>query len=334
MAHLLTSGYLLGLDGGQSSTLALVAGPDGHVLGVGHGGPANHYSEPGGPERLRRALEATIPAALAAAGVAPEAITHACLGLSGGAPAAVPVAQALLPAADVTVVKDYVTALAGASGGEMQGVVVIAGTGSVAYGRSGAAGGEALAGGWGYLLGDEGSAYDIGWSALRAAARASDGRGPATTLARLLPAKLGCADLHEVHRLVYGPGLARPAVAALAATVTAAASEGDAVATVLLAEAGRALAEAALAVGRQVATHGAALPVYPVGGVFQAGELVLRPFADSLRLWLPGVEVRAPSLGQAAGALLLAAQSARRSVGSEFVVNLRATAPAEGTKLG
>src|SRR5690606_11448844 len=188
---------VLAVDGGQSSSLALVATTDGQILGAGPGGPANHYHEPGGPERLRRAMTDSTLAALEAAGQTPEQITHAVLGMTGAMEQAQALVQELLPHASVHSYHDSVTALAGASVAR-PGVVVIAGTGAVAYGRL-TDGREALAGGWGYIMGDEGSGHDIGINALRAITQAADGRGAPTLLSEVAPEHFGRTSPTELH---------------------------------------------------------------------------------------------------------------------------------------
>ncbi|MEO8394742.1 MAG: hypothetical protein ABI700_17235, partial [Chloroflexota bacterium] len=75
--------FVLAVDGGQSSTLALLAGLDGTILASGRGGPSNHYNEPGGPQRLESALRDSTGQVVQAAGLSAEAITHVCLGMSG-----------------------------------------------------------------------------------------------------------------------------------------------------------------------------------------------------------------------------------------------------------
>ena len=202
------SALLLAVDGGQTSTLALVATRSGEIIGVGQAGPANHIHEPGGYERQRLALETAVQTALNAVGQPLSAVSHACVGLSGARDVSVTIARSLMPHVEVQVEKDMVTALAGASDAR-PGIIVIGGTGSVAYGQN-AAGETALAGGWGYLMGDEGSGYDIGLQALRAACQAQDGRGPATTLQQLILAHFDMPDLHEVHRHIYS-GRTHPA---------------------------------------------------------------------------------------------------------------------------
>lgn len=322
MTH--TRAIVIAVDGGQSSTLALAAALDGTILGVGWGGESNHVDEPGGVERLTRALQESIGGALRDAGCPAEMVRAACLGMTGVSALAGEITQDLLPAAQVMVHHDAITALAGASVGQ-PGVIVIAGTGAVAYGER-ADGRAAKSGGWGYLMGDEGSGYDLGVQALRAITQASDGRGPATRLAETIPQHFGLDDLRALHRAIYSQQITRPQIAGLAAVVAQAAGHGDAVAQDLLRSAGESLAAAALAVMRQLDVPGMA--VYTTGGVFRAGEWVLGSFRAAIHAQSPSSTTADAAFSPAVGALLLALKAAGTALDSAVLDRIRASAPA------
>src|SRR4051812_42434612 len=150
---------LVAVDGGQTSTKALVATPEGRVLARGRGGPSDHFHIEGGVEKNRIAIHGAIGAALAAAGKGPVDVGSVALGLTGAPargsqnPVVQEIVRELLDPAEIVVVPDYVTNLAGASGGE-PGVVLIAGGGAIGFGVT-EDGREAIAGGFGFLLGDE-----------------------------------------------------------------------------------------------------------------------------------------------------------------------------------
>src|SRR5215207_5298361 len=236
---------VLAVDGGQSSTLALLAHVDGTIIAYGRGGPSNHYNEPGGPDRLDSALRDSTGEALKSAMLSADSVRHVCLGMTGSHPEARVVGQMLFPSANVQLYHDAMTALVGASVSQ-PGVIVIAGTGAVAYGRLDN-GGEARSSGWGYLMGDEGSGYWIGMEAMRAACKASDGRGEPTELVGRIPEHLQVHDLRALHRKVYAQDVSRSAIASVATITTGAARNGDSVAIRLLMQAGQELAFAALA---------------------------------------------------------------------------------------
>src|SRR5881398_1673447 len=175
--------YFLGVDGGASKTAALVIDESGKSLGSGVAGPSNHLRV--GIENAARNIERAVNKALVAADVASREIHWAYCGIAGADHPAhrqevVDSLSIFFPRGNFTVDNDARIALTGAIGFGA-GVVVIAGTGSVAFGRNDA-GDEARAGGWGPIIGDEGSAYGIARTAMAAILRAFDGRGPETKL--------------------------------------------------------------------------------------------------------------------------------------------------------
>lgn len=307
----MTADLLVAVDGGQTSTKALIAGLDGAILGYGSGGPSDHFHSLEGEARNRAAIHGAIRAAYAAAGLAPSSVAAIALGLTGvqrGGPEVLLVEQIvreIVQPASMAVLSDYVTNLAGASAGEA-GVVVVAGGGSIAYGVTADRAREAIAGGMGYLLGDEGSAYDIGRRAVGAAARAADGRGERTTLEAVICDTFNLVEVRTITRVVYAAGFARERLAALAPLVAREAAAGDAVASQIMQEAGHELAQLALAVLRRLGAGDESLAVYPTGGVFRAGAVVERPFAAALQQGWPRAEVRSAKYPPVVGALLVA----------------------------
>ena len=314
---------VVAVDGGQSSTLALAAALNGEILGVGWGGESNHIDEPGGVERLNNALNHSITGALASAGRSAEMVRGAVLGMTGVSALAGEIAQAMLPQAQVQVHHDAITALAGASVGQ-PGVIVIAGTGAVAYGEL-ADGRSAKSGGWGYLMGDEGSGYDLGIQALRAITQASDGRGPATRLVEVIPQHFGLDTLQALHQAIYSQKITRAQIAGLAAVVGRAAQAGDSAAQVLLQTAGEHLALAALGVIRQLGVPG--MDIYTTGGVFNAGEWVLLPFREDIHAESPSSTVSPAVFSPVIGALLLALKAAGSPLDGSVIDRIRGSAP-------
>lgn len=300
------SSLFLGVDGGQSHSVAVLTDQTGQVLGTGWGGPCNHFDEPGGEERLRSVLSHITLEAFRDAGLPVQKLAAAYLGLTGAWDHAFNVFQSLLPVERLTAVEDTVIAQAGAFAGA-PGIVVIAGTGAVAYGRD-ETGRIARADGWGYLLGDEGSGYDIGRRSLRAAARAFDERGPATVLLDMIPAYFTAVNLEAVGQAVYSGQLSRADVAGLAVVVGRAAANGDPVARAILEEAAASLAQTVVAVAQRLSWD--VPPVSPVGGVFEAGTMIYSPFEHTLAAKLPGVQLVPPRYPPVLGAVLLALREA------------------------
>jgi N-acetylglucosamine kinase-like BadF-type ATPase len=307
--------------------LALLAELDGTIIASGRGGPSNHYNEPGGPQRLESALRTSTKEALEAAGQYSGSVIEVCLGMSGSHPQAQVIAQALFPTANIQLKHDAITALVGASEGKL-GVVVIAGTGAVAYGQLDN-GEEARSSGWGYIMGDEGSAYWIGIEAIRAACKARDGRDKSTTLVNRIPEYLQLQDLTDLHRKLYAQELSRSVVASLAKITADAAGAGDKLSIRLLERAGQELAQAALAVIARLGKLEVGLPVYQSGGVFLAGSLILEPFQAAITMASPNSTVKGSSFSPVVGSLFLALQAAGVEVNTSIIDQIRYTLPSD-----
>ena len=303
--------YFLGVDGGQSGTTALIGDETGRVLGVGHGGPANHAAAAEGRARLERAVSTSVGDACVAAGLpGNQAFAAACFGLSGGPGGKEQILGTLVRAEQLIVTTDAEIALRGATE-TGQGIIVIAGTGSIALGRN-AAGTQARAGGWGYVYGDEGSAFDIVRQAMRAALRIEEGWGTQTNLRQVLLDASGCGSANELLHEFYGSAWPRDRVAALAPLVDAAANDGDPVARNVLNAAAQQLAELAAAVRTQLWKDGEPLHVAYAGGVFGSG--VLRERFRMLVTLESGINCSPPLYTAAEGALLAAYEAVGLSV--------------------
>ena len=305
---------ILGVDGGQTSTKCVLMDADGRVLGHGTGAGLIHLAAEGGPERMRQALRGCISSAFADAGIEARPLEAIGLGLSGITSATAPeaetvrklVAETFAPRV-VVVENDAYTALLGAHAGG-PGVAAISGTGSIVCGIN-ARGDLQRAGGWGWLLGDEGSALWIGRRGLMAALRAVDEIGPATALVGRFLSHFEIGDMPAVKPIVYRSDFGAKGFAALAAVVSDAARDGDAVARDVIAAGGAALAELVAAVVRRLGVD-AALPVAPVGGAFEHVHGLRDAFARALAQLAPGcpvVDAQAPPMH---GAALMACRAA------------------------
>jgi N-acetylmuramic acid 6-phosphate etherase len=257
---------LLGIDGGGSKTRALIADRDLRLLGSATTGSSNMQVV--GLPAATAAIVAATEAALAAAGLAEAQPAAICLGLAGaGRPAEraqiLAWAEGRWPGRPCAVVSDVEPVLA-AGTPEGWGVALIAGTGSVCLGRA-PDGRSQQVGGWGYLLGDEGSGYDLALRALRLATRTADGRAEAHSL---LAAVLGHFALDAPQALVrhiYGGDTSPASIARLAATVVALAQAGEAHAAALLDESAVHLALMATTAARRLALQ--APPLALAGGL-------------------------------------------------------------------
>ena len=299
--------FFLGVDGGQSGTTALIGDEQGRTVGRGEGGPCNHASAAEGRAKLERAVAESLGAACREAGLDPATVTFraACFGMSGGPDDKEAILAGVLRTGRLLVTHDAATALAGATA-TGQGIVVIAGTGSIAFGRN-AAGRSARAGGWGYVFGDEAGAFDIARQATRAALRMEEGWGPPTALRQALLEATGTRSANQALHDFYSPAWPRSRVATLAPLVDAAAINGDAVALQILDRAAQDLALLAAAVRGQLWAPGDAVEVAYVGGVFQSGRLLER--FRILAEFEEGNHCHPPNHGPAEGALLEAYRS-------------------------
>jgi N-acetylglucosamine kinase-like BadF-type ATPase len=282
-----TSVRLLGIDGGGTTTEAWLAEPGCHVLGRGTAGPSNAKAV--GPEAARWALDTAIRGAFHAAGLTSSPVDVICLGLAGFDR---PDDRKILAgwadqagwARRIVMVNDGDLVVA-AGTPEGWGVGVIAGTGSIAVGRA-KDGRTARAGGWGHLIGDEGSAYGIVLEALRMVARRADGRAPRPPGRDLLTervcAALGVTEASQIVTTIYSPEFSRARIASLAPEVLAACTEAPETGEQLLIPAGAALAETVAAVARSLGWASGVLPLAVAGGFLLSAAIVRQGMVDNL----------------------------------------------------
>lgn len=309
----ITVAYYLGIDGGGSKTTCTV-GDEASLLGSAVAGPSNIIRV--GEVRARQSLHEAISQACVAAKINPRQLHRACVGVAGVASEEVANAVHKLIAevipAEIEVVGDMQIALQAALGAE-PGVVVIAGTGSIAYGRD-ARGRTARAGGWGFAISDEGSAHWIGRTAVAALLRAADGSGDdgvdqSSRFFREVKLIWKVESLDQLARTAN----TNPDFAALLPAVVNAADAGDEVARNVLAQAGSELAALAAIVIRSLFPEDkAAIPLAMVGGVFRYALMVRESFCDTLRKLDPRPEVNRNVVEPVAGALQIARKLASR----------------------
>jgi len=301
--------HVLGIDAGGTKTVCLLADDSGRVLAESHGGGANLQAS--GELAVEKVLHQVMDDTLSQRDVRPDAI---CLGIAGvDRPSDAQAVQGIMRRigfkARVTVVNDALVALV-AGAGEQAGVVIVAGTGSIAYGVD-ASKRACRAGGWGYLLGDEGGGFWIGRAALSAVVRAFDGRGPATRLTELVLAEMHLATPSELIHAIYDRGLQRPLVAGLADVVQEAMLAGDAVASHILARAAEELVGAAASVVTRLGMRGDVFPTILAGGIFRAIPALSADVYQRMAEVAPRSEVRSLDVEPARGAVTLALAAAR-----------------------
>lgn len=270
----MTNPLFLGVDAGQSSTRAVIGDQAGKVIATGEGGPIDHVGAPGGRQLVFDALRASIGSACRQIGRELETTSFegAFLGFTGAEAGKRAIVESVITAGRIGLSDDSVIALTGALDGE-PGIITIAGTGSISFGRNHAAQ-TARAGGWGYVFGDEGSALDLVRQAMRAALRFEEGWGPPTILHELLRETAGLDDIRLVQRSLYSSDVPRKRIASLAPLVDKAAEGGDAVAADILEQAAAALVTITHVVRMRLFADEDLVTVARVGGAFRSARLL------------------------------------------------------------
>jgi N-acetylglucosamine kinase-like BadF-type ATPase len=301
--------FVLGIDAGGTKTVCQLANERAEILAEARRGGANLQAS--GELEVEKVLHEVMEEAIGDRDLTPAAI---CLGIAGvDRPEDARVVRSIMRRigykAKTLVVNDALVALeAGAPG--QPGVVVIAGTGSISYGRNDR-NQAARAGGWGFMLGDEGSGYWIGRAALRAVLRAADRRGPATKLTDLLLDFYGVARAADLIHQVYSGTLRPSAIAALAKCVQSAFTDGDEVAIGILRSAADQLESSALSVARRLELVGIGFPFVLSGGMYRAVPWLEQELGRRLTLASPHSRTVLLDIEPAYGAVRLAVADAQ-----------------------
>jgi N-acetylglucosamine kinase-like BadF-type ATPase len=301
--------HVLGIDAGGTKTVCLLADAQGQVMARAQKAGANLQAQ--GELEVEKTLHEVMEEAIGDSTIVPQAI---CLGIAGvdreeDAEVIHAIMRRIGYRARVVVANDALIALT-ASVGDGPGVAVISGTGSIAYGRN-ARNEAARAGGWGYVLGDEGSGYWLGRHALRAVVRAADGRGGSTALTRHVLAHFGIDNPQDLVREVYARSLRPSAIAKLAAAVQRAHQEGDDMATGILDQAAGELVASAASVVARLDMARDVFPFVLAGGIFQAVPVLASSLTARLPEVAPRSTVQVLTQEAAYGAVLIALAEAQ-----------------------
>jgi N-acetylglucosamine kinase-like BadF-type ATPase len=296
--------YVLGIDGGATKTLAAVLDLRERTLHLGHGGPSNEDAV-----GARLAVKAVLDAAdqaLARAGVQQGDLDAAVLAIAGTDTDSIDRHLHAARPESWIVVGDVVGAWATATGAR-PGVGVISGTGSNVFGVGGSGAGTRTwrAGGWGHLLGDEGSGYWLGAQSLVAALHDRDGSGRATALSDAALRFFGSPTLEGLAASVYTTPLSKSELAAFAVETSRLAAAGDEVARGLYERGARLLGAQVRAVIERTGLSGA-FPVGLIGSAFRAGEVFVGPLTRAIHDAAPAAEVAPVRMAPVGGSLLLA----------------------------
>ncbi|MEH1826910.1 MAG: BadF/BadG/BcrA/BcrD ATPase family protein [Nostoc sp.] len=314
--------YILGIDGGGSKTVCVLMDDSCQLLGRGEAGPSNYQTI--GIEATLQSIQSAIHNAVEA-----EIITNSvnidaiCLGLAGVGRAAdirvvkrlvqelqnnksLPINWALQPE-NIVICNDALIAIVGGIG-QPVGIVVAAGTGSIVFGRN-HQGDTKRVGGWGYILGDEGSAYKIAIAGMNAALKSYDGREMSTSLVGAFKQHLGLENIEYLIEVIYRREWGVKQIAALAPVVDFAAASGDIVANIIIDDAVKELVKATSTVIHAIFSDDSVLEVVTTGSVWRGRCKIHERFAASLVKRFPNVKVIFPRYEPAYGAGLLALQT-------------------------
>jgi N-acetylglucosamine kinase-like BadF-type ATPase len=299
--------FWIGLDCGGTRTRGVLADDTLQVRARAEGGPGNPLSA--GMPAAARAYRTTVRRLLRSSGVPADRVRGVGLGAAGaGRPEEQrrirAVLERLLPGAGVRVDTDGMIALLGATRGA-PGIVVIAGTGSFVLGidRGGA---RVRGGGWGPLLGDEGSGAALGRAAIGSVLRAEDGRGPRTTLRGRVLEHFGATDVGDLVGRIYRDPPPAAEFARLWPALVEEARGGDAAARSILRRGGADLAETVEAVARRLDFGRGRFPLIVSGGVLSGDSLLRRTLVRRLARSLPRARLRTAAAPPEIGALYLA----------------------------
>jgi N-acetylglucosamine kinase len=301
--------HVLGIDAGGTKTVCLLADSQGAIVSEGRGPGANLHTA--GELAVEKVLHAAMETAIGDRDITPAAI---CLGIAGvdredEATAVRAIMRRIGYKSRVLVVNDALIGLVAGARDE-PGIAINAGTGSIVYGRN-AQFEAARAGGWGHMIGDEGSGYWIGRESLAAVMRAFDGRGPETQLAGDILSHFNVDDESRLPRIVYDRELPRVSVAALGPIAQRAAEQGDAVALRILERAAEELVLAARSVATRLEMRGDTFTFYLAGGVFRVVPWLVDELPRRLMEVAPRAQVQTLDEEPALGAVWLALAETR-----------------------
>ncbi|MEH2242948.1 N-acetylglucosamine kinase [Nostoc sp.] len=314
--------YVLGIDGGGSKTVCILMDDLRQVLGRGEAGPSNYQSI--GIEATLQSIQFAIYNAVKTAIITNTLkIDAICLGLAGVSRAAdIEVVKGLvqelqnnkylsinwaLQPANIVIFNDALIALVGGIG-QPVGIVVVAGTGSIVFGRN-HQGHTKRVGGWGYILGDEGSAYKIAIAGMNAALKSADGREMSTSLIEGFKQYLDLESIEDLIEVIYRREWGVKQIAALAPVVDLAAASGDIAANSIIDDAVKELVKATSTVIDAIFSSDSVLEVVTTGSVWRGKCKMHEIFTASLVKKFPEVNVIFPRYEPAYGAGLLALQT-------------------------
>jgi glucosamine kinase len=299
--------YVMAIDGGATKTLAAVLDLEQHAVHLADGGPSNEDAV--GSKAAVEALLHVAAGAIERAGIDERELATAVIAVAGTDTDAIARQVQAARNDDWIVVNDVVGAWAAATGAR-PGVGAISGTGSNVLGV-GAGGRTWRVGGWGHLLGDEGSGYWLGVASIRAALADRDGSGPETALSDAAVEFFDAPSVEALAALVYSKPLTKGEIASFAAETGRLADAGDIVACELYTRGAHELAGQILTViaHTRLGEDGADFPVGLIGSAYKAGAVFVDPLVAAVQAGAPSAQIATVELAPVGGALQLAARA-------------------------
>ncbi|MBN1348874.1 hypothetical protein JXJ21_05650 [candidate division KSB1 bacterium] len=318
--------FVIGIDGGGTETKGVLSNSLGMILSQ-YTGAATNYQVVGG-KKLKEELEQIFAHLVDDVKINLKKVSKIYLGLAGaGRESDRQEIKALFTqekyASNIIVESDARVALAGAFGGK-PGIILISGTGAICFGKNDK-GPLVRSGGWGYLLGDEGSGYFVGQQAIIAALKELDGRGEQTALRGILESQYKLNQIDEIIPLIYKGKIDRTEIASLARIVFDTAAKGDTVAMNIVKQTGQELGKLCKAVAQKLNLRNRTIPVALIGGLFNAKDVFINEIFKELFELSWDIEVMNPMFSPAVGAAILALEESRVKISDEILANLSKT---------
>ena len=316
--------YVIGVDGGGTKTEFVLLDYSGNIIGQQKGDSTNYQAV--GGTKLKEEIGRCFTMLLNSTNVSSNKIEQLFLGLAGaGRESDRKEIIALFSDTDfsekITVDSDAMVALAGAFG-TGPGIIIISGTGAICFGKN-SEGKVVRAGGWGYLLGDEGSGYFIGREAIIAALKELDGRGEKTKLRDRLEEHFKLSSIDQIIPHIYQNRIDRIAIANFAPIVFEQTSQGDAIAEKIIRTTGKELGRLAKAVAQQLKFEADEIKVAFIGSIFKQKDMLINEISKELYEISWNVEISDPMFAPQYGAALLALQKAGIEINEELLKNLQ-----------
>lgn len=317
--------FVIGIDGGGTKTKAVLAKTNGEIFGIVQSGISNFQRV--GSEGITEVCLDILKQLNQKLAIEKENIDHWALGLAGAGriedqKATCKAVEALGFEGKVSVQSDAYVALMGAFSGN-PGLIVIAGTGSICFGLD-ESGQLHRSGGWGYLLGDEGSGFYIGHQSILAALKDQDGRGKQTILREKVEKSLGIESIDQIVRKMYiENSIQKEHIANLAPIVFEAAAEGDEVALRIVHQTAAEISKMILAVGKKMNRMGNSIHVAHIGSVFNQKEVLVPIIKKELDRHFKKISIDEPTFEPAFGSVIWALKKNNIKISSDILTNLK-----------